>query len=279
MAAKQPGLRLVTNDQGGVQIRVGGLELQDRSAPAQPGLLGRLARFSGRAVVKAAEEIVEAVQAVRATPPRQPTVQEELAEARAMIAELQAELEAIRGLAQTQTQQAGHPEAARLLDREPLFLDYETTGLAQTDQVIEVAVMDRAGRVVLSTLVDPQRPIPAAASAVNGITDRDVAGAPTWDQVTPLLSELLAGRVVVAHWARFEKKFTPAATGIEWVCSKALADRVLGKPRRGEGTLAARLAQLGLRPGPEHTAAGDCLSCLRLVKRLAGDHSPVEINY
>jgi DNA polymerase-3 subunit epsilon len=107
-----------------------------------------------------------------------------------------------------------------------------------------------------------------------------VADAPTWDQIAPHLQQLLEGRVVVAHNSKFEAKFTPQDWNLTWVCSKELADRALGKSRWwGGGGLAARLQQAGLLPGPVHSAAGDCLSCLRLVKHLAGDRSPVELVY
>jgi hypothetical protein len=167
--------------------------------------------------------------------------------------------------------------ATQLLSRSPLFLDLETTGLKKTDAVVEVAVIDAQGHVLLSTLVNPGRPIPPEVSAINGLTDDLVADAPRWTDVEPLLEPILTGRVVVAHNAKFEAKFLPPWQ-IDWVCSKDLADATLGK-QDGRGGLAARLAQLGLQPGPAHSAAGDCLSTLRLVKHLAGDPSPVQLTY
>lgn len=178
------------------------------------------------------------------------------------------------------------PEAARVMAADPLFLDYETTGLnKRTDRVVEVCVLDSRGRVVFSTLVNPQRAIPPHISALNGIYDSDVADAPTWRQIEPLLRQALAGRRVVAHNAPFEAKFTPFE--VDWVCSKDLADAALGKAdwweakqdwRKG-GSLVARLRQCGLPAAQQHTAAGDCLGALRLMKHLAGDASPVELKY
>jgi len=85
----------------------------------------------------------------------------------------------------------------------------------------------------------------------------------------------------------FEAKYTPDAWNVRWVCSKKLSDEAMGKApyveimhdRRQGGSLEARLWQCGLRPGPEHTAAGDCISTLRLVRYLAGDDRPVELVY
>jgi len=170
------------------------------------------------------------------------------------------------------------PAAQALLDRDPLFLDLETTGLKKIDHVVEVGIIDADGRVLFSSLVNPGCPIPAEASEVNGVTDADVADAPAWPEVLPLLRRLLASRVVVAHNAKFEAKFLPADWAIEWVCSKKLADSILGK-REGMGSLSARLKQLGLQPGPAHSAAGDSLSTLRLVRYLAGFTEPVDLIY
>jgi len=177
-------------------------------------------------------------------------------------------------------------QARQVMDGDPLFLDYETTGLnRKSDRVVEVSVIDGRGRVLLSTLVNPQRPISPAASAVNGIFDADVADAPTWREVEPALRRLLAGRVVVAHNAEFDAKFTPFE--VNWVCSKVLANEALGKADwldvrddwRVGGSLAARLLQLGLPAAQEHTAAGDCLSTLRLMRRLAGIPCEAELVY
>ncbi len=168
--------------------------------------------------------------------------------------------------------------AQQLLARDPLFLDLETTGLKKTDRVIEVGLIDAQGRVLFSTLVNPGQPIPPESSAINGITDADVADAPAWEGIKPRLGRLLANRVIVAHNAKFEAKFLPADWPIAWTCSKQLADQILGK-REGWGSLPGRLAQLGLEPGPAHSAAGDCLSVLRLVRCLAGMTEPVELNY
>jgi DNA polymerase III epsilon subunit-like protein len=67
-----------------------------------------------------------------------------------------------------------------------LLADCETTGVGTTDKIVEVAwllisddfeVLDEG-----HSLINPQRPIPAGASAVHGITMRDVENAPTADE-------------------------------------------------------------------------------------------------
>lgn len=180
-------------------------------------------------------------------------------------------------------------KARQMLAKNPLILDYETTGVRlkpyahyqnkspkQAHQVVGVAIMDSAGHILLQSRLDPQRPIPARATEVHGITDDQVAGLPVWGQIAPLLRSYLQGRPVVAFKAKFDASFTPD-WNIEWICAKDLADEAFGVWRYPESeewqksaSLQNRLRQCGLEPGPAHTAAGDCLSALRLLRHLAG---------
>ena len=78
----------------------------------------------------------------------------------------------------------GQKRGRRLSGYRPDYVvfDLETTGLSpETDGIIEIsAVKVRGGKVTdsFSTLVNPGRHIPAAASRVNGLTDSMVADAP-----------------------------------------------------------------------------------------------------
>jgi DNA polymerase III subunit epsilon len=77
------------------------------------------------------------------------------------------------------------------------FLDLETTGLTTlTARVVEIAVLklrpgDRPEQY--HTLVDPQTPIPATASAIHGITDADVVGKPAFPRISEYFAGFLAG--------------------------------------------------------------------------------------
>ncbi len=44
--------------------------------------------------------------------------------------------------------------------RDVLYLDTETTGLGSQAEIVEIAVVDGAGRTVLNRLVRPTSPIP-----------------------------------------------------------------------------------------------------------------------
>jgi ATP-dependent DNA helicase DinG len=113
----------------------------------------------------------------------------------------------------------------------PLALvDLETTGL-QTDpeaEILEVgAVLLDPGAARVRTaraLVRPGRPLPRAVARLTGLCDADLAGAPPLAALRPALRELLAGRVIVAHNAEFERSFLsrqvdPGLGGAEYLDS------------------------------------------------------------
>lgn len=83
------------------------------------------------------------------------------------------------------------------LARPLAVLDLESTGTdPATDRVVELAVLTLrpdGSAEPYATRVHPGRVIPAAATAVHGITDADVRGAPTFAAVAPDLVRRLAG--------------------------------------------------------------------------------------
>ena len=165
-------------------------------------------------------------------------------------------------------------------DETVVYLDTETTGLGFDDEVVDVAVVGAGGEVLLDTLVRPSRPIPAGASAVHGLTDLDVAGAPTWDLVYPVLRAILRERVVVVYNADFDRRLvvqTCARCGFaepaaRWECAmRAYAD-FHGEPGRGGGyrwqPLERAARAFGIAPGG-HRALADARACRAVVLGMA----------
>ena len=69
-------------------------------------------------------------------------------------------------------------EAGRVLERELVVFDTETTGLDGGAEIVEVSCVNGRGEVLLDTLVRPAGPIPADATAIHGIGYDDVLGKP-----------------------------------------------------------------------------------------------------
>ncbi len=83
------------------------------------------------------------------------------------------------------------------LTRPLTFFDLETTGVdVDNDRIVQLALIREepdGSRRTFSSLVDPQRPIPPAATAVHGVTDAMVKGQPTIAQLRGELEPLLTG--------------------------------------------------------------------------------------
>lgn len=153
--------------------------------------------------------------------------------------------------------------ATALLHSRAVIVDVETTDL--TGRICEIAILDTSGRPLLDTLVNPQTPISPEAAAVHGITDPDVADAPTWDQIAPAVLRALAGRVVIAYNAPFDQGVIrselrrtghdPHAAEGRWWCLMRARATVENRPWRA------------LQGG--HRAAGDCRAALAVLESIA----------
>jgi len=95
-----------------------------------------------------------------------------------------------------------------------LVLDTETTGLGSWDRIVEIAVIDETGGVLLNTLVNPEMYIPAAVISIHGITDEMVRNKPTFQDILPELEAILSGKPIVIYNVAFDKRFL-AHGGIE----------------------------------------------------------------
>ena len=94
----------------------------------------------------------------------------------------------------------------RWADTNYVILDTETTGLTSASKIVEVAVIDRHGAVLLNTLVNPGRsPIQSAAAKIHGITRNDVRDKPTFSELWPELNSILeTHELVLTYNAEFD---------------------------------------------------------------------------
>ena len=92
-----------------------------------------------------------------------------------------------------------------------LFLDTETTGLsaANGDKIVEIAIVDQNGKVIMDQLVNPEREIPFQASNVHGITNNMVRNSPTLEELWPKIKSIIEGNNVIIYNAAYDKGFFP----------------------------------------------------------------------
>ena len=93
-----------------------------------------------------------------------------------------------------------------------VVIDVETTGLLprKGDRVIEIGAIAIENRTVMeefSTLIDPDRPIPAQVQQIHGITQEMLKGKPKPEEVMPEFAAFIRSSVLVAHNAKFDMAF------------------------------------------------------------------------
>lgn len=172
--------------------------------------------------------------------------------------------------------------AQRWVALEPLVLDTETTGLGERDQVIELAVTDIRGAVLLCTRLRPTVEIDPQAMGVHGITETELSNEPTWTQVAPALARLLSGRHLVIFNSSFDSRIlrqTASAFGdqLSWwqeqncLCAMKLAADAFGSTNRhGTISLADATCEAGVSwKGRAHSAATDAIATADLVTEIA----------
>jgi DNA polymerase-3 subunit epsilon len=160
-------------------------------------------------------------------------------------------------------------------------VDVETTGMRASggDRITDVAVVVVHGQrreLVFESLVNPGVPIPLRIAQLTGISDSLVREAPPFEQVADALLAALAGRVFVAHNARFDWGFVTAevrrarAYGLEGarLCTVRLARRLV--PQLESKSLDSLSQFFGLENQARHRAAGDALATADLLLRLLG---------
>ncbi|MGO9482050.1 MAG: PolC-type DNA polymerase III [Candidatus Kryptoniota bacterium] len=158
-----------------------------------------------------------------------------------------------------------------------VVVDVETTGLSPRDGGITEIAMIKVRNGMLwdeyTTLVNPLMPIPDEVTALTGIDDGMVAGAPTAEDVAPAISEFLGSGVFTAHNAPFDLGFvnsTLAKGKIERIqnpvlCTCKLARRLL--PNLYSKSLGPVAKQLGIRNSHRHRAAGDAYATAQVLIR------------
>lgn len=163
------------------------------------------------------------------------------------------------------------------------ILDSETTGLSIWSEVIQLAIIDPSGQVLLDTLVKPVREIESGAQRVHGITSERLYGAPGFAEVYPRMCAVVQGKTVVVYNANFDldmlyqsmhlamgidrpRDATPLAFGAAaWECAMLQYAAYVGDWSDYHGNY--RYQKL---PGGDHSALGDARATLRLLQRMAG---------
>jgi DNA polymerase-3 subunit epsilon len=154
-------------------------------------------------------------------------------------------------------------------------LDSETTGLTPPVQFTEIAIVDADANTLFEGTVRPVCRIEASATRVHGHTARSLAASPPFWEVYPDLLETLWGRKVIVYNASYDRRVwdtevrSLGARGAlagelpPWECAMRRYAAYVGEPSKRGGYRSQKL------PGGDHSALGDALATLQLIKEMA----------
>jgi DNA polymerase-3 subunit epsilon len=146
-----------------------------------------------------------------------------------------------------------------------VFIDLETTGANPLiDRVTEIGLIEVVDGETRrwSTLVNPQRTIPAFIQGLTGIDNDMVADAPTFAEVAEALRARLQGKLFIAHNARFDYGFVKnefkrlgQAFQADVLCTVRLSRKLY--PEHHKHNLDSLIVRHGLQAADRHRALAD----------------------
>lgn len=174
-----------------------------------------------------------------------------------------------------------------MLDHPIACVDVETTGTSpQYDRITEIGVveMDPDGAIrEWSTLVNPQARIPPFIEQLTGISNAMVETAPTFSQVAAELQQRLAGRIFVAHNARFDYAFIKNELKrldhdfrADTLCTVRLSRRLY--PQHYKHNLDSLIQRLGIHVEDRHRALADARVLSAFLQHLPQEHDAATID-
>jgi DNA polymerase III epsilon subunit-like protein len=178
--------------------------------------------------------------------------------------------------------------------KEFVVVDLETTGFnPQSNRIVEICLikvdgsnlrLDQGGQTKLRTetilhRINPTVSIPRSASRVHGISDQDVAGSPTFADISGEVRAFLADLPIVSHNVAFDTEFLdyefarakskPIKTNRRLCTMLAVHERASLKA--GKKVKWPKLSESGPYVGVSfqqsvtHSASEDATNCLRLA--------------
>lgn len=172
-----------------------------------------------------------------------------------------------------------------LIPQPLVFVDLETTGANfARDRVLEIGLVevDEHGVREWESLVDPGVPVTPFITGLTGIDDTMVVGAPDFAALAGELRERLAGKLFVAHNARFDYGFLKgefARLGIDFrssvVCTVKLSRKLF--PQHNRHNLDTLIERHGIAVDARHRALADARVLWDLWQRWHAELGPEAI--
>jgi DNA polymerase-3 subunit epsilon len=167
------------------------------------------------------------------------------------------------------------------------IVDIETTGgYASANGITEISVFIHDGEMVVKhfeTLIDPQQHIPNYITALTGIDNAMVAGAPVFDEIADTLFDILNDKVFVAHNVNFDYSFVKhqlKQSGYDLVAKKLCTVRLGRKvfPGLPSYSLGNLCRSLKIKIENRHRAGGDAKATVKLFEHMLANGAQLHID-
>ena len=154
-----------------------------------------------------------------------------------------------------------------------VILDTETTGLGNSDEIIEMAIITPTGECLLNERFLPSCSVGKSATSVHGITKKDLLNCQTFSEASPKIEQAIGKKKIITYNSKFDARlyaqtmknerngFVPKG---EWLCAMEVYSQFIGDINQNTGEYKWQKLQ-----GGDHTALGDCLATLDLIKGMS----------
>lgn len=170
------------------------------------------------------------------------------------------------------------------LDRPLIVFDLETTGLSTAeDKILEIAYEKilPSGEIIGNVhRINPGRPIPPEASAINGISDRDVAEAPSFAKLSYELWNMFDGadvsgfNIIGFDLPFLKSEFARVGKNFDFLSRKIVDAKVLYHSKEARDMFAPRNLSAAYKlycdkdHTTAHTGAGDVRATVEILEAI-----------
>jgi DNA polymerase-3 subunit epsilon len=169
--------------------------------------------------------------------------------------------------------------ARELMHEGCLVLDTETTGLGEAE-IVEIAIINHQGDVLLNSLVRPTIEIPEGAIAIHGITLEMVEAAPTFPEIYPQIKEIIEDKKIAIYNSEADIGFLNYCCKLHTLKKLKLEDTIclMHWYARWYGEYSGYWRDYKFQPlNGGHRALEDCLAALDALKEMASDDPEMKI--
>ncbi|TET57435.1 MAG: 3'-5' exonuclease [Promethearchaeota archaeon] len=170
-----------------------------------------------------------------------------------------------------------------ILENEFIIIDTETTGLSALDEIIEIGILSKKGKVLMNQRINPTCHINFTAYQTHGISIQDLEKSPRFKDIYQDIKKLVKDSFVVGYNSIFDLSM------LDNCCKKNKLELILSKDSFdvmkpyaiiwGEWNdyhqnykwqkLTNACIQQKIKINNEHSAIGDCKLTLELMKKIS----------